>query len=86
MNEKIKCTFGAMPQCGMYKWSIMGMEGMKCEPMKLHMHYGVIVIPATHVQFISPPIPRVTPATHAHMLSPLALQWEWSSRKGQHSF
>ena len=71
----MKSTFGAMARCGMNKWSSMGVEGMKCEPMKLYMHYGVIIIiPATHAQFISPIIPRVTLATHAHMYmwSPLA--------------
>ena len=38
----MKSTFGAMPWCSMYKLSSMGMEGMKCEPVKLYMHYGVI--------------------------------------------
>ena len=65
------------------------MEGVKCEPMKLYMHYGVIIlflIPAMHDWVISPTIQRVTPATHAQIWSPVAQQWAWLSRKGQRSF
>ena len=78
----MKSTFGAMPRCTMYMYKQSSM-GMKCEPMKLYNHYGVIIINTCHACTVHKPNNTTCDTCHACSYMYVvtgAVQWHSNGR------